>query len=74
VGLFGEVLGDPGRGVVHVRAGPAMSVALTHHLDVTGTLGVILLSPDSLGLLSAEIGALSLRYKWATDDRWPEFP
>jgi hypothetical protein len=74
VGLFGEVLGDPGRGVVHVRAGPAMSVALTHHLDVTGTLGFILLSPDSLGLLSAELGSLSLRYKWATGDKWPEFP
>jgi hypothetical protein len=74
VGLASEVIGDPGRGVFHVRLGPAFSVALTHHLDATGTLGVIISSPDSIGLLGADLGSLALRYKWATGDKWPEFP
>jgi hypothetical protein len=74
VGVAGEVIGDPGRGAFHVRLGPAFSVALTHHLDATGTLGVIVSSPDSIGLLGADLGSLALRYKWATGDKWPEFP
>lgn len=74
VGAVAEVLGDPGRGVFHVRAGPAFSVALTHHLDVTGALSVTISSPDSIGLLGADLGSLALRYKWATGDKWPEFP
>ncbi|NUQ75251.1 MAG: hypothetical protein HUU21_17000 [Polyangiaceae bacterium] len=74
VGVIGEVLGDPGRGIFHVRAGPALSVALTHHLDVTGALFVTISSPDSIGLRGADLGSLSLRYKWATGDKWPEFP
>jgi hypothetical protein len=74
VGLAGEVLGDPGRGVFHVRLGPALSVALTHHLDVTGAIYVTVSSPDSIGLLGADLGTLALRYKWATGDKWPEFP
>lgn len=74
VGLAGEVLGDPTRGVFHVRVGPALSVALTHHLDVTGTVAVTVSSPDSIGLLGADLGSFALRYKWATGDKWPEFP
>ncbi len=74
VGVGGEVIGDPGRGVFHVRLGPAFSVSLTHHLDVLGTLSVIVASPDSLGLLGADLGSFALRYRWATGDKWPEFP
>jgi hypothetical protein len=74
VGIAGEVIGDPGRGMFHVRLGPAFSVALTHHLDVAGTLAVVVSSPDSIGLLGADLGSLLLRYRWATGDKWPEFP
>jgi hypothetical protein len=74
VGMSGEVIVDPGRGVSHVRLGPAFTVALTHHLDATGTLSVVVASPDSLGLLGADLGSFALRYKWATGDKWPEFP
>lgn len=74
VGALGEVLVDPQRGAFHVRAGPALSVALTHHLDVTGAIMVTVSSPDSIGLLGADLGAIALRYKWATGDKWPEFP
>lgn len=74
IGAAGEILGNPGRGTAVGRAGPLLSVSLTHHLDAVGALMIVTASPDTLGLLGADLGQLSLRYKWATGERWPEFP
>lgn len=74
LGAAAEVLGNPGRDSTILRLGPVLSVALTHHLDVIGTVMVVAATPDTLGLLGADLGQLGLRYRWATGDRWPEFP
>lgn len=74
LGASAELIGNPGRGTFVWRLGPAVSVTLTHHLDAVGSLMVVAASPDTLGLLGADLGQLGLRYRWATGDRWPEFP
>jgi hypothetical protein len=74
VGGTAELIGIPGRNTFVVRAGPALNVALTHHLDAVGALTVVIASPDSLGLVGADLATLGLRYRWATGDRWPDFP
>ncbi|WP_437968261.1 hypothetical protein WMF04_02720 [Sorangium sp. So ce260] len=74
LGAAAEVLGNPGRGSIIVRIGPVLAVSLTHHLDAVGTVMVVAATPDQLGLLGADLGQLGLRYRWATGDRWPEFP
>ena len=57
-----------------VRAGPLFSVALTHHLEASAAIMIVAYSPDSLGLVGADLGQIGLRYRWATGDRFPEFP
>ncbi|WP_438026812.1 hypothetical protein [Sorangium sp. So ce233] len=74
LGAAAEVLGNPGRESVVVRIGPLLAVSLTHHLDAVGAVMVVAATPDRLGLLGADLGQLGLRYRWATGDRWPEFP
>ncbi len=74
LGAAAEVLGNPGRDSLVVRIGPVLAVSLTHHLDAVGTVMVVAATPDQLGLLGADLGQLGLRYRWATGDRWPEFP
>ncbi|XYH98857.1 hypothetical protein ACMHYB_03580 [Sorangium sp. So ce1128] len=74
LGAAAEVLGNPGRDSLIVRIGPVLAVSLTHHLDAVGTVMVVAATPDRLGLLGADLGQLGLRYRWATGDRWPEFP
>jgi hypothetical protein len=73
-GAAAEVLGNPDRGSVIVRVGPMIVVSLTHHLDALGAVMVVASTPDRLGLLGANLGQISLRYRWATGDRWPDFP
>lgn len=73
-GAAAELLGNPGRESTIVRIGPVLSVSLTHHLDAVATVLVVAATPDELGLLGADLGQLGLRYRWATGDRWPEFP
>jgi hypothetical protein len=74
LGATAEILGNPHRGAVVVRAGPTVTVMITHHLEAFGTALMVLRSPDSLGFASAQFGELGFRYRWATGDRWPEFP
>lgn len=74
LGAMVEVIGNPPRGEVVVRAGPAITVMITHHLEAFGTALLVLSSPDSLVLNGAQFGELGFRYRWATGDRWPEFP
>jgi hypothetical protein len=59
---------------VVIRVGPLMSVALTHHLEANAAIMIVARSPDALGLDGADIGQIGLRYRWATGDRWAEFP
>jgi len=74
-GAAAEVMHVPLRDdTVVVRAGPVLNVALTHHLDAVGAIMLIAASPDSLGVVGADIGQLGVRYRWATGDRWAEFP
>jgi len=74
LGGAAEAIHSVGRGKLLVRAGPVISVALTHHLEAIGVAMFVAASPDRLGLIGAEFGQLGLRYRWATGDRWPEFP
>jgi hypothetical protein len=69
-----DVIGIPGRDAFVTRAGPVLSVSLTHHLEAIGAALLVISSPDELGLRGADFGQIGLRYKWATGDRWPEFP
>jgi hypothetical protein len=74
LGVAAETIHLVGRGEFVVRAGPLFSVALTHHLETQAAIMVVAHSPDELGLVGADIGQLGLRYRWATGDRFPEFP
>jgi hypothetical protein len=69
-----ELVGVPRRDEVMVRVGPAITVALTHHLDAIAAAAFSIKSKDDIGLQSADFGQISLRYRWASGDRWPEFP
>ena len=74
VGGLVEFIGVPKRDEVMVRVGPAFTVSLTHHLQAVAAASFSVESKDELGLESADFGQISLRYRWATGDRWPEFP
>jgi hypothetical protein len=74
LGAAAEVIHVPLRDMVVVRAGPLVSVGLTHHLEVSGGLMIVAASRDDIGLPAADVGNLALVYKWATGDRWSEFP
>jgi hypothetical protein len=74
LGPAAEVVHVPVRETITVRVGPAISVGLTHHLEVAGSLMIVAASPDELGLVGADLGQLNLTYKWATGDQWAEFP
>lgn len=74
IGAATETIGIPAREVFVVRAGPALSVSLTHHLEASAAIMVIAHSPDTLGLMGADLGQIGLRYHWATGDRFAEFP
>lgn len=69
-----EVIGNPSRDLIVVRAGPTVTTLITHHLEAYGTALLVVHSKDLLGLAGAQTGELGLRYRWATGDRWPEFP
>ena len=74
VGGLVEFVGVPKRDEVMIRVGPALVVNLTHHLQAVAAASFAVESRDNIGLESADFGQISLRYRWATGDRWPEFP
>jgi hypothetical protein len=73
LGVLTELVVLPGRSSIF-RMGPAGAIALTDHLDLQGTLSVVIASPDSLGLLDGAFGVLGFVYRWATGDETPAFP
>lgn len=74
VGGVAEVIYNPGRELFSVRAGPAVAVALTHHLEAVGVAAFSLYTPDEIGLAGADLGQIGFRYRWASGDLWPDFP
>lgn len=74
LGFAGEVIHMVQRQAFAVRAGPALSVALTHHLEALAAVMIVAHSPDALGLAGADLGQIGLRYRWATGDAWAAFP
>lgn len=74
LGVAAEVIHIPLREMLVIRAGPLVSVGLTHHLEVNGGLMIVAASRDDIGLPAADLGQLALVYKWALGDRWAEFP
>jgi len=74
LGALLELVGVPRREEVMVRVGPAVTVSLTHHLDAIAAAAFSVESKDEIGLQSADFGQVSLRYRWALGDRWPDFP
>ena len=74
LGAAAEVIHSPNRETFTVRVGPLVSVGLTHHLEVNGGVMIAVYTPDELGLTGADIGQLGLVYRWATGDRWADFP
>jgi hypothetical protein len=74
IGGAAEVLHVPNRDALLIRAGPLVSAELTHHLEVVGGVMIVAASPDQLGVVGADLGQLGLRYRWASGDRFAEFP
>lgn len=74
LGGLAEVIYNPGREMVNVRLGPAVAVALTHHLEAVAAAAISIYNPDEIGLSGADLGQIGLRYRWATGDLWPDFP
>jgi hypothetical protein len=74
IGGAAELLHVPYRNALLVRAGPLVSAELTHHLEVIGAIMIVAASPDQLGVVGADLGQLGLRYRWASGDRFAEFP
>lgn len=74
VGAAVEAMEIPERDAIVVRAGPQLVVALTHHLDAALSIMAVVASPDALRLEGTDIGQFGFRYRWATGDRFPEFP
>jgi hypothetical protein len=73
-GILTELILLPDRHERIWRAGPAAQVTLTDHLDVQGTLSLVLSGPDSLGIWHGPFGVLGFVYRWATGDPHPAFP
>jgi hypothetical protein len=73
-GVVGEYVILPERPGNVVRLGPAVVVTITEHLELLGILSVPVSSPDSLGVVVGSWGVGSLRYKWATGEKHPQFP
>jgi hypothetical protein len=69
-----EVVGNPERDHHVVRLGPQLGAAVTHHLEATVSVMIVVASRDSLRLEGSDIGQFGLRYRWATGDPFPEFP
>jgi hypothetical protein len=74
IGVAAETIHLVSRQDLLVRVGPLVGVALTHHLEANAAIMIVAKSPDALGLEGADIGQIGLRYRWATGDRWAEFP
>lgn len=74
VGAAVELVGNPARDLVVVRGGPTVTVLVTHHLEAFGAALLVIHSPDKLGIAGGQLGEIGFRYRWATGDRWPEFP
>jgi hypothetical protein len=74
VGPVGEVIGVPDREAFVVRTGPAVSVKLTAQLDMLASIAFVVASPDTTGLLGADIGRIGLRWRWATGAGEPPLP
>ncbi len=74
VGGLVELIYNPGRGYFNIRTGPAVAVALTHHLEALASVAFSVENPDEIGIAGADLGQIGLRYRWATGDLWPEFP
>jgi hypothetical protein len=73
-GAAAEAIYNPGRDTSTMRVGPVFGLTLSHHLDASASFMVTTASNDALGLLGGEFSTIGLRYRWATGDRWPEFP
>lgn len=74
VGALAELIYNPGREYFNVRLGPAVAVSLTHHLEAVASVALSVYNPDEIGVSGADLGQIGLRYRWASDDLWPEFP
>lgn len=74
LGFAVEAVGNPPRGTFMVRMGPAVTALITHHLEAYGAAMMPIHNADPIGLSAGQIGELGFRYRWATGDRWPEFP
>lgn len=74
VGGLAEVIFNPERELVNIRTGPAVAVALTHHLEAIGVAAFSVFNRDEIGLSGADFTQIGFRYRWATGDLWPEFP
>jgi hypothetical protein len=73
LGVLTELIVLPGRSPIF-RMGPAGAIQLTNHLDLQGTLSIVVAGPDSLGLFDGAFGVLGFVYRWATGDEHPHFP
>lgn len=74
IGGAAEIIHIPLRRTAAVRAGPIVSVSLTHHLQAVAAVMLVARERDTLGVRGADLGQLGLVYRWATGDRFADFP
>jgi len=74
IGGAAEIIHVPLRQTAAVRVGPIVSVSLTHHLQAVAAVMLVARTRDSLGVRGADLGQLGLVYRWATGDRFADFP
>lgn len=74
LGAAVEAVGNPARDVVIVRVGPTITALITHHLEAYGSALMLVHTRDPVGTAGSQFGEIGFRYRWATGDRWPEFP
>jgi hypothetical protein len=63
-----DVLGNPSRNAVMLRAGMLATYLINKHLEVRASFVPVILSPDSIGIIGGDLTELGLRYRWATGD------
>ena len=74
LGAAVEAVGNPARDAVLVRVGPTITALITHHLEAYGAALMMVHGKDPIGTAGSQFGEVGFRYRWATGDRWPEFP
>ncbi|MEZ4268710.1 MAG: hypothetical protein R3F39_20320 [Myxococcota bacterium] len=68
IGVVAEVVGNPARDLLVVRAGLLVRMQLFYNLSLRGTFVPTVYSKDDLGLVGADSFQIGIRWLWASGD------